>query len=375
MESTKKEEKVVKQVHHVKENKKKNKVFLIALLILVLAGAWFGLTKYFHGQSHEETDDAQVAANISPVIPRISGYVTEVKVTDNQHVKKGDTLLVLDDRELQIKLQEAEAALATAESNLNAARATTTAASANIGTSRASVATVDAQIDAAKVNVWRATKDYDRYATLVKDHSVTQQQYEQALAAKQAAERQVDVLEQQKRQASQQTNVVTSQTGATGAQVGVASSIIKQRQADVAAAKLNLSYAVVTAPANGVVSKVNVQPGQFLQAGQSFFSIVLNNDLWVIGNFKETQLEKMKVGQKVVVHVDAYPDHDLEARVSSFSAATGSSFSLLPPDNATGNFVKVVQRIPVRIDFTNSNDPVVKQLRAGMNVKVDVHLK
>jgi membrane fusion protein, multidrug efflux system len=183
------------------------------------------------------------------------------------------------------------------------------------------------------------------------------------------------VLEVQKRQAAQQTNVVTSQSGATGAQVGVANSIIKQRQADIADAKLNLSYAVVTAPADGVVSKVNVQPGQFLQAGQSFFSIVLNNDLWVVANFKETQLEKMKVGQPVSIEVDAFPNHILDAKVGSFSAATGSSFSLLPPDNATGNFVKVVQRIPVRIDFTNPNDPFVKQLRAGMNVKVDVHLK
>jgi membrane fusion protein, multidrug efflux system len=171
MESTQKEQKVVKQTEHIKgDNKKKNKVFLIVLLLLIVAGAWFGLTKYFHGQSHEETDDAQVSANISPVIPRISGYVTEVRVKDNQHVKKGDTLLVLDDRDLSIKVQQAEAALATAESNLNAARATTSAATASIGTSKASVATVDAQIDAAKVNVWRATNDYNRYATLVKEN-------------------------------------------------------------------------------------------------------------------------------------------------------------------------------------------------------------
>lgn len=354
--------------------KKKSKVFLIILIALIVGGGWFGISKYTHAQHHEETDDAQVAANISPVIPRVSGYVAEVRVKDNQRVKKGDTLLVLDNRDLLIKLEQAEAALATAQSNLEAAKASTTAAAANISTSRASVSTVDAQIEAAKVNVWRATQDFQRYENLIKDHSVTQQQYEQALAAKQAAERQVEILEQQKRQAATQTNAVATQSQATGSQVGVASAVIKQRQADVNDAKLHLSYAVITAPADGVVSKVNVQPGQFIQAGQSLFSVVLNNDLWVVANFKETQLNKMKEGQKVFVHVDAFPGKEFEARVSSFSGATGASFALLPPDNATGNFVKVVQRVPVRVDFSNPNDPELKQLRAGMNVYVDVNL-
>jgi membrane fusion protein (multidrug efflux system) len=376
MEAQTKEAKNTKatEVHEGGTPKKKNRTFLIILILLVVGGGWFGISKYIHAQHHEETDDAQIAANISPVIPRVSGYVSEVRVRDNQRVKRGDTLLILDDRDLKIKLEQAEAALATAKSNLAAAKASTSAASANIGTSRASVSTIDAQIEAAKVNVWRTTQDFDRYANLIKDHSVTQQQYEQASAAKQSAERQVEVLEQQKRQAAQQTNAVSSQSGAAGAQIGVASSVIKQRQADVDDAKLNLSYAVITAPADGLVSKVNIQPGQFLQAGQSFFSIVLNNDLWVVANFKETQLDKMKEGQKVLVHADAFPGHEFEAKLTSFSAATGSSFALLPPDNASGNFVKVVQRVPVRIEFTNPGDPDVRQLRAGMNVTVDVHL-
>lgn len=362
------------ELHEGGAPKKKNKAFLIILILLIVAGGAFGITKYTHAQHHEETDDAQVSADISPVIPRISGYVKEVRVNDNQRVKKGDTLIILDDRDLSIRLEEAEAALATAESNLKAAKASTGAASANIGTAQASVATIDAQIEAAKVNVWRANQDFERYANLIKDHSITQQQYEQALAAKQSAEKQVAILEQQKRQASQQTNAVASQSSATGAQIGVAASVIKQRQADVDNAKLNLSYAVITAPADGLVSKVNVQPGQFVQAGQSLFSIVLSNDLWVTANFKETQLNKMKEGQKVIVTVDAFPGHEFEAKVASFSAATGASFALLPPDNATGNFVKVVQRVPVRIEFTNPDDPALKRLRAGMNVNVDVHL-
>jgi membrane fusion protein, multidrug efflux system len=356
------------------EPKKRNKAFPIVLMALVVAGGWFGISKYIHAQHHEETDNAHVEANISPVIPRVAGYVAEVLVKDNQRVKKGDTLVILDDRDLKIKLEQAEAALLTAQSNLGAARASTHAATANIATSKASVATIDAQIETAKVNVWRATQDYNRYANLVKDHSVTQQQYEQALAAKQTAERQLQVLQEQKAQASQQTAAVATQSTATSSQIGVASSVIKQRQVDVDDAKLHLSYAVITAPADGLVSKVAVQPGQFVQAGQSLFSIVLNNEVWVVGNFKETQFNKMKVGQEAVVHIDAFPGREFEAKVTSFSPATGSSFALLPPDNASGNFVKVVQRLPVKIEFKNPNDPAIRQLRAGMNAVVDVHL-
>jgi membrane fusion protein (multidrug efflux system) len=360
--------------HKAKEPQKRNKTFLIVLLLLVVVGGWFGITKYMHAQHHEETDDAHVEANISPVIPRVSGYVADVRVKDNQFVKKGDTLVILDDRDLKIKLDQAEAALLTAQSNLGAAKASTNAATANIATSRASVSTIDAQIETAKVNVWRATQDFNRYANLIKDHSITQQQYEQALAAKQTAERQLQVLQEQKNQASQQTNAVATQSSATSSQIGVANSIIKQRQVDVEDAKLHLSYAVITAPSDGMVSKVNVQPGQFVQAGQSLFSIVLNNDVWVVANFKETQFDKMKIGQKVTVNIDAFPHHDFDAKLTSFSPATGASFALLPPDNASGNFVKVVQRLPVKIEFTNPNDPAVKQLRAGMNAVVDVHL-
>lgn len=354
--------------------KKRNIVFPIILVLLVILGGWFGISKYVHAQHHEETDDAQIEANISPVIPRISGYVAEVRVADNQRIQKGDTLLVLDNRDLKLKVEQAEAALATAQSNLSAAQSTTNAATKNIATSQASIGTINAQIEAAKINFWRATQDYNRYANLIKDHSITQQQFEQALAAKQTAEKQLQILNEQKNQASQQTSAVASQSNATGAQVGVASSIIKQRQVEVEEAKLNLSYAVVTAQAGGLVSKVNVQPGQFLQAGQSTFSIVLNDDLWVVANFKETQFNKMKVGQTVMVHADAFPKHEFEAKLTSFSPATGSRFALLPPDNASGNFVKVVQRLPVKIEFTKQNDPLVKQLRPGMNVAVDVHL-
>jgi membrane fusion protein, multidrug efflux system len=356
------------------QSKKRSKSFIIVLVLLLVGGGTFGITKYIHGLHHEETDDAQVESDISPVIPRISGYVTRVRVKDNQWVKKGDTLLVLDDRDLRLKLDQAEAALATAKNNLDVARASTNAANANIASSRASISTIDAQIEAAKVNVWRATQDYARYENLIKDHSVTQQQYEQALAAKQTAERQLQVLVEQKNQASSQTSAVASQSNATSRQIGVSNAVIRQREVDIEDAKLNLSYTVVTAPEEGQVSKVNVQQGQFLQAGQSYFSIVHNNDIWVVANFKETQLDKMKAGQKAVISVDAFSGHAFEGRVSSFSPATGARFALLPPDNSSGNFVKVVQRVPVKIEFTNPADSLVKELRPGMNVQVDVHL-
>ena len=216
--------------------------------------------------------------------------------------------------------------MVTAESNLSAAKASTMRHRQILLLHKPAVNAADAQIEAAKVNVWRATQDYNRYANLIKDHSVTQQQFEQAQAAKETAEKQLQVLQQQKKQASKQTNAVASQSNATSTQIGIANSIIKQRQVDVDDAKLNLSYTVVTAPADGIVSKVNVQAGQFLQAGQAVFSIVQDNDIWVVANFKETQFDELKIGQKVIVEVDAFPGHDFEATAYFFF--TGYRFAV-----------------------------------------------
>ncbi len=355
--------------------KKRSKVFLIILIAMVIFGGWFGVSKYRYARHHEETDDAQVQADISPVIPRVSGYITEVRVKDNEEVHKGDTLIVLDDRDLKLKVDQAEAALLTAQNNVKAAEAATNAARSGIASSKDNVNTIDAQIATAQVNVTRTTQDYNRYANLIQDHSITQQQYEQALAAKETAERQLQVLEQQKKQASTQTNVVYSQSNATAQQIGVAEAMVKQKQVDLEDAQLNLSYAVITAPEDGRVSRVNLQEGQYVQAGQSLFSIVHNTSVWVVANFKETQYKKMRVGQDVIVHADAFPGHDFHGVLSSFSPATGAEFALLPPDNASGNFVKVVQRLPVKIEFVkNDNDSLLSRLKAGMNVTVDVHV-
>ncbi len=367
--------KEMKNKSETPEPKKRSKVFLIILILMILLGGWFGITKYVESQRHEETDDAQIEADFIPIIPRVSGYVKEVRVKDNQKVHKGDTLIILDDRDLQINLLQAEAALATAKSSVDASRANTNAARTNIATSREGVSTIDAQIEASKVNLTRATQDYNRYANLIQDHSITQQQFEQAQAAKELAQRQLEILQQQKKQASSQTNVVSTQSQATAQTIEVAESMVKQKEVEVEDAKLKLSYTVLTAPEDGLVSRVNVQEGQLLQTGQSTFNIVRSKNIWVVANFKETQYRKMKIGQKVSVNANAFPSHDFEAVLSSFSPATGAKFSLLPPDNASGNFVKVVQRLPVKIEFTNPSDSLIARLRPGMNVDVDVHLK
>jgi len=355
--------------------RKINKKFLLVFIVVALLGTIFGVRAWLHGQRHEETDDAQIDGNINPVIPRVGGYISEVRVHDNQQVNAGDTLLILDDRDLRLRLEQAEAALQAARSSLGVAEATTTASQASASATGANVATIDAQIEAAKVNVWRATQDYNRYANLVKDHSITQQQYEQALAAKETAERQLQVLQQQRNAAARQSGAASSQTSVTNRQVSVANASIRQHEVEVENAKLNLSYTVITAPAGGFISKVPVRAGQFVQPGQSLFSIVSDGEIWVTANFKETQLSKMQVGQPVTVHVDAVPGVAFEAKVASFAPATSARFSVLPADNASGNFVKVVQRVPVRIEFTNTKNPNLQKLRPGMNVTVDVHVK
>ncbi|PQA90659.1 secretion protein HlyD [Chryseobacterium shigense] len=359
----------------IEPKKKKSLVFPIILAVVIVVGGIYGYRTYSYGQIHEETDDAQIASNMSPVISRVSGYVTQIKVKDNQFVKKGDTLVILDNRDQKMALVQAEAALATAKSNISNAQASTTATSKSINTSEAAVTTANAQIEAAKVNVWKTNQDLKRYSILVKDHSITEQQYEQALAAKQSADRQLQVLVDQRNQIAQQTNVASSQTAASSQQISVAGSVAKQREVDVENARLNLSYTIILAPEDGFVGKVPIQAGQYLQAGSQLFSLVKNDQKWVIANFKETQVDKMVEGQKVKIEIDAFPDREFDGVVSSFSPATGSTFSILPPDNASGNFVKVVQRLPVKIDFVKLDPNVAKKLRTGMNVKAEVSLK
>lgn len=358
------------------EKKKTNKKFIVIIGSLILLGVIYGSYKYIHSLSHEGTDDAQIEKYMNPIIPKVSGYVSKVYIKDNDYVKKGDTLFTIDQQDYQLKIDEAKAALAAAEGNFEVSKADIGSIMANISVSDANVKSAGGNIESAKIKLGLATNDFNRYSNLYKNHTITKQQYEQAVAAKQEAENQVRILQQQERASSFQKSVIQAKSVVSKKETDVASANIKRAQALLESAELNLSYTVVTAAIDGQVSKIDIQPGQLVQPGQSLFYIINNNEAWVIANFKETQLNKMVAGQKVALKVDAYPDYEFSGTVTSFSPATGSRFSILPPDNATGNFVKTIQRLPVKISIDSSNDiEKVKLLRPGMNVDVDVHIK
>ncbi|KDN54614.1 HlyD family secretion protein [Flavobacterium seoulense] len=358
------------------EKKKTNKKFIVIIGSLILLGVVYGSYKYIHSLSHEGTDDAQVEKYMNPIIPRVSGYVSKVYIKDNDYVKKGDTLFTIDQKDYQLKIDEATAALAAAEGNFEVSKADIGSILANISVSEANVQSAGGNIQNAKIKLGLATNDFNRYSNLYANHTITKQQYEQALAAKQEAENQVRILQQQEKASAFQKSVVQAKSVVSNKETDVAAANIKRAQALLESAKLNLSYTVITAAIDGQVSKIDIQPGQLVQPGQSLFYIINNNEAWVIANFKETQLNKMVAGQKVALKVDAYPDYEFSGTVTSFSPATGSRFSILPPDNATGNFVKTIQRLPVKISIDTTNDiEKVKLLRPGMNVDVDVHIK
>ncbi|MEZ7498757.1 HlyD family secretion protein [Flavobacterium sp. Arc3] len=358
------------------EKKKTNTKFIIIITSLVLIGVIYGSYKYIHSLSHETTDDAQIEKNMNPIIPRVSGYVSKVFIKDNDFVKKGDTLFTIDKKDYQLKIDEATASLAAAEGNFEVSKADSGSILASVSVSDANVKSAAGNIETAKIRLGRATSDFARYENLYKSHTITKQQYEQALATKQEAESQVRILQQQEKASSFQTSVIKAKGNVSNKQTDVAAANIKRAQAMLETAQLNLTYTVITAAIDGQVSKIDIQPGQLVQPGQSLFYIINNNEAWVVANFKETQLNKMVTGQKVTIKVDAYPDYDFKGTLTSFSPATGSRFSILPPDNATGNFVKTIQRLPVKISIDTDNDiEKIKLLRPGMNVDVDVHIK
>jgi membrane fusion protein (multidrug efflux system) len=342
------------------ETPKKSKIVPIILAVLIVVGAIFGIKEYNYYSKHVDTDDAQIDGDISPVVARVGGYVNEIKFEENTRVTEGQTLVTLDDRDYKVKLEQAMAGQKGADAGVGVSQSQIIATSANTSTAKAN-------IESAKVKLWQAQKDYERYANLIKDGSITQQQFDQAKATR-------DVAQATYNAAKDQYTAAIKQVGTTKSQLAVSSTGVSQRQSDVDFAKLQLSYTDIKAPATGIVGKKSIQKGQLVQAGQSLFSIVNENSLYVTANFKETQLEEIRVGLKVEVEVDAFPDQKLEGEVYNFSPITGAKGSLLPPDNATGNFVKVVQRVPVKIKLKASKD-LLARLRPGMSVKVSVSTK
>lgn len=341
-------------------DKKSNgkKILPILLGLVIILAVYFGISKYVYSLHHEDTDDAQVDGDISPVLARVPGYVSEIRFEENQVVKKGDTLVKLDDRDLRIKVEQANAAVENALAGVSVAKA-------NVATAQANFETAKSSIETAKVRVWKATQDYTRYENLLKEKAIAKQQFDVAKAEKESAEAQLTVV-------AKQQSAASMQVGAAGQQVEMAASVVAQRKADLDFANLQLSYASILSPANGKASKKNIQPGQLVNAGTPLFAIVSDEALYVMANFKETQMEDMKKDQTVEINVDAFPKQKIEGIVYSISSATGAKFSLLPPDNATGNFVKVVQRVPVKILLKADSD-IVSKIRPGMSVKVSVH--
>ncbi|MBA4849351.1 HlyD family secretion protein [Emticicia sp. BO119] len=356
--------------------------------IVLIAALIYGYKEIQYLQRYETTDDAQIDGNVDPVTPKIGGYIKAIRFRDNQFVKAGDTLFVIDDADYKIRVAQAEAALQTAvatggvsQFNIGVASATIQSSQANVQTARNQVATAQANVTAAQIRLKKATNDFDRYSRLLTEKTIPQQQFDNvlaerdaALAALQAAQSQLETAQLQVNAATSQTGVTNSQRKAVESQIGVAQATAKQRQAELDLAKLQLSYTVVLAPASGVVSKRSVQVGQLIQPGQALCSIVNTGDLWVTANFKETQLTEMEIGQTVNVDIDAYGKENLTGKVESFAGATGAKFSLIPPDNATGNYVKVVQRVPVRIEL-DKNSPVFARLRPGLSVSVAVDIQ
>ncbi|WP_020600646.1 HlyD family secretion protein [Spirosoma panaciterrae] len=366
----------------------KKTLFRVGGVIVLAIALFFGYSEFRYLQRHETTDDAQVDGDVNPVIPKASGYVKEIRFKDNQPVKEGDTLFVLDDADYRIRLEQAEAALQSAlaaagvsRSQVAVASATIQSSEATVQTARNQVATAQANVTAAQARARKANQDFERYSRLLAEKTVPQQQFDAVQAERdaaqaqlQAAQAQLQTAQSQVAAAGTQTGVTSSQRRATEGQITVAQAAIKQRQADLEMAKLQLSYTVIKAPVSGVVSKRSVQIGQLVQAGQAVCSVVGNTNLWVTANFKETQLKQMQPGQTVDIDVDAFGGDKLVGHVGSFAGATGAKFSLLPPDNATGNYVKVVQRIPVRIEL-DKNSPLYAKIRPGMSVTVAVDLQ
>ena len=380
---------------------------LIAAVVVVVIVA---LVVWWRSTYSEDTDDAQVTGHLIQVSARINGQVLKVDVDENQFVHAGDLIAELDPSDYKVAVENAEAALASAQANAAAANVNVpivtintgsnlSSAKADVSGSQASVAQAEKQLDAAharvaeaRANYTKAQADLERYRPLVEKDVISKQQFDAAVAAadankaaladaianEQAATDAVSVALDKERQAqATQTYAETGpqQVKAQSARAKQAEAQVQQAQAQLDQAKLNLSYCKIVAPADGIITRKSVELDQNVSAGQNLLTLVSLQDIWVTANFKETQLKHMQPQQTVEVHVDA-TGRNYKGRVTQIGGATGSVLSLFPPENATGNYVKVVQRLPVRIDFTDlQNEDPNHQLRPGLSVEPKVTVK
>ncbi len=326
-------------------------------ILLALAGISWTINYFWKYVHYEITNDAVVDQYIAPLNIRASGYIKEVRFTEHQPVHAGDTLLILDNREYLIKVKDAEAALMDAKGAKDVL-------SSGIQTSQVNVAIQEANIAETKAKLWQQEQDYRRYANLLAEESVSQQQYEQVKTAYEATQARYQALLQQKEAAKSQYSETSKKS------TGIEANILR-KEADLDMAKLNLSYTIVTAPYNGYIGRRTLEPGQFVQAGQTISHLVRGNDKWITANYKETQISHIYIGQKVRIKVDAFRGHIFHGTVTAISEATDSKYALVPTDNSAGNFVKVQQRIPVRIELDDATPEEMKSLRAGMMVETE----
>lgn len=338
---------------------KKKFVLPLVAVLAVGAGTW-GVRQYTYGRAHESTDNAQVDGHIVPVLAKVGGYVRAVNVAENQAVREGQSLTQIDDQELRVKLAQTEADLAAAQ----AASGGRGQAQSQVLTAESQTAAGRAQVLAAQATLDRTRSDYRRFQQLAAQQIISQQNLDAARAAVAVAEAQVAAAQRQA--AAQGASVGGAEAG-----VRLAEARLAGARATVDNARLQLSYTKVAAPVSGTVARKAVEVGQLVQPGQTLLSVVADTGVYVTANFKETQLVDLKVGQPVEIDVDAYGGAKAEGVVESISGASGAKFALLPPDNATGNFTKVVQRVPVRVRITRGLG-AARPLRPGMSVEAHV---
>lgn len=366
-----------KTVAKNEQKKKKSniaKLINLVVLVMVLGGLFWVVKSYFNFGNDKYTNAAQVESFINPINTRVSAYIKEIRFVEHQPVKKGDTLMILDNREILTQVGQAEAAYMAALASKNVTSQTVNTASNNVSTVGANVQASKAGIEAAKARLWNAEQNFKRYQNLLKDEAVTRQQFDQIKTEYESQKAQLEV------QIAQLQSVVNTKTSSeltvneVKSRIGLNDAEIKRVESALEMAKLNLSYTVITAPHDGIMGRRSVNVGQLLNPSQQVATIVDINNVWITANYRENQMENVKIGGLAKVTVDALGGKEFEGKITAISGATGARYSAVPVDNSTGNFVKVQQRIPVRIEFTDKNKiEDLKQLRAGMNVQVTIN--
>lgn len=341
----------------LKRLKIRNLILNTVCILLVLSGIFWTVNYFWRYFNYEITNDAMVDQYIAPLNIRASGYIKEVRFTEHQQVHAGDTLLVLDSREYLIKVKDAEAALMDAKGSKEVLHS-------DIETSQVNIAIQDANIAETKAKLWQQKQEYKRYGNLLAEESVSQQQYEQVKASYEATQARYQALLNQKEAAQSQYSETNKKSTSVEAN-------ILRKDADLNMAKLNLSYTVLIAPYDGYMGRRTLEVGQYVQNGQTISSLVRSNDKWVTANYLESQIAHIYIGQKVRIKVDAFRGKVFNGKVAAISEATGSKYALVPTDNSAGNFVKVQQRIPVRIELDDITSGEMKNLRAGMMVQTE----